>query len=151
MMGQQAGQWAVDPSPQQDLSQRDPKPHRDPNTGTREQSRIAARSAGPASASTGIHRAQRPAVALLLAIGHAVLAIPVLRVLATSAVGSVSVSGVISSVLLLLGLPLAAVGLYGLATGRTAEGPAPQAWLRPPVAYLAVALVLFLAGGLAAR
>jgi hypothetical protein len=152
MMGQQAGQWAVDPSPPApEMPQRDPKPHREANTGTREQARIAGRQAGPAP--TGTYRTQRPAVALLLYIGHAVLALPVLRVLATSAVGTFSVSGVISSVLVLLGLPLCAVGLYGLATGgaRTTDAPSTHAWLRPPVAYLAVALVLFLAGGLAAR
>jgi hypothetical protein len=51
-----------------------------------------------------------------------------------------------------LALPLLAVGLYAVATGAVrAAGPnSAQAWLRPPVAYLSVALVLFIAAGLAA-
>jgi hypothetical protein len=89
----------------------------------------------------------------MIGIGIAVLALPVLRILYTGAFGpSPSVGGVISSVLMLLALPLAAPGLYGLATGaaRIPDSPAHHAWLRPPVAYLTVALVLFLAAGLAA-
>jgi hypothetical protein len=89
----------------------------------------------------------------MLVIGIAVLALPVLRVLLAGAFGSsVSVGSVIPSVLVLFGLPLAARGLYGLATGaaRIPGVPAHHAWLRPPVAHLTVALVLFVAAGLAA-
>ena len=83
----------------------------------------------------------------------AVVAIPVLRVLLAGAFGpSPSAGAVISSVLVLLGLPLGAIGLYALATSATrfAGAPTPYAWLRPPLAYLIVALVLFVAAGLAA-
>ncbi len=81
------------------------------------------------------------------------LALPVLRILLDSAVApSLSVSGVIASVLLLLGLPIGAIGLHGLATGaaRVGGAPAHHPWLRPPLAYIPVALLLFIAAGLAA-
>jgi hypothetical protein len=90
----------------------------------------------------------------LIAAAAIVAAIPVARLLLESVFGEfVSATGVISSVLVLVGLPLAVVGLHGLARsgGTAASVPTPQAWLRPPVAYLTVALVLFVAAGLAAR
>jgi hypothetical protein len=83
----------------------------------------------------------------------AVIAIPVVRVLLAGAFGPSPAAGaVISSALVLLGLPLGAIGLYSLATGATRipGAPTPHAWLRPPLAYLTVALVLFAAAGLAA-
>jgi hypothetical protein len=44
------------------------------------------------------------------------------------------------------------LGLYGLATGAaTAAGPqSGRAWLRTPLAYLPVGLILIIAAGLAA-
>ena len=99
-------------------------------------------------------RPKRPAVAAIIVVGHVTLAVPVLRVLFAAVTGpTVSAANAISSVLVLLGLPLAAIGLYGLASRSTGNDDArpSQAWLRPPLAYLAVALVLFIAGGLAAR
>jgi hypothetical protein len=158
-MGQPARPWPVDPlsaplpQPPMDMPQRDPMQHRDPTTSTRETSRSTGRPPGSVPVSTGIHRAQRPAVGVMIAIGIAALALPVLRILLASAFGpSLSVGGVISSVLVLLGLPLAALGLYGLATGAAGipDVPAAHAWLRRPVGYLTVALVLFVAAGLAA-
>jgi hypothetical protein len=90
----------------------------------------------------------------VIAIAAIAAALPIIRLLRDSIFGpTLSASGVISSVFVLLGLPLGALGLYALATGaaRVANAPTRQAWLRPPVAYLAIALVLFLAAGLAAR
>jgi hypothetical protein len=98
-------------------------------------------------------RTRRPGAAILILVGYAVFALPVLRVLIDSAVSSpVSVSGVIASVLVLIGLPLGALGLHALAAGTGwAPGlPPSHVWLRPPLAYLPVALVLFVAAGLAA-
>jgi hypothetical protein len=111
------------------------------------------RSAGSAPIANGIYRARRPVVGAVIGIVAAALALPVLRILLDSAVGSpLSASGVVSSILALLALPLGALGLYGLATGaaRTPNTPAYDAWFRPPVAYVTVALVLFVAAGLAA-
>jgi hypothetical protein len=77
----------------------------------------------------------------------------VLRILADSVLGDPSVSGVISSLLVLLGLPIGAIGLQGLAGGAARLRGAPDyaAWLRPPLAYVPIALIMFLAAGLAAQ
>jgi hypothetical protein len=108
-------------------------------------------SAGP---SGEMYRSRRPAAAVLFGVVAAVLEIPALLLLrdATFGEGPVSASGVISAVCVVAALPLLAVGLYSVATGAVrAAGPnSAQAWLRPPVAYLSVALVLFVAAGLAA-
>ncbi len=152
-MGQWTGEQLLPPMPTE-ASPRDATQHRDPATMTRESRRAAGRAAGTATAPGGRHLPRRFAAALVLAIATAVFSLPVLRILLDSATGpSLSASGVIASVLALLGLPLFAVGLYGLANGaaRTGGAPAHYVWLRPPLAYVAVALVLFVAAGLAAR
>jgi hypothetical protein len=87
----------------------------------------------------------------MLAVGAAAFSLPVLRILLDGATGATpSASGVISSILVLIGLPLGALGLYGLATGAAQGYDGLSAWLRPPMAYITVALVLFVAAGLAA-
>jgi hypothetical protein len=145
------GQWAGEPRPPvpRDVPQRLAAQHRDP-TSTRETLRAVARPA----VSDGARRPRRPAAGAVIAIAALVIAVPVVRLLLASVSGpTLSASGVISTVLVLLGLPLGGLGLHGLATGtaRAPDAPAGEAWLRPPVAYLTVALVLFVAAGLAAR
>jgi hypothetical protein len=106
----------------------------------------------PGPASDAVYRSRRPAAAVLFGLPAAILEIPALFLLADSAGGDgVAASGVVAASCLLLALPLAAYGLYAVATGAVrAAGPnSGQAWLRPPVAYLTVALVLFIAAGLA--
>lgn len=108
-------------------------------------------SAGPSG--DGVYRSRRPAVAALVGLPAAVLEIPALLLLIDASFGDeLAVSGVISASCLVLALPLLAMGLYAVATGAVrAAGPnSVQAWLRPPVAYLTVGLVLFIAAGLAA-
>ena len=98
-------------------------------------------------------KARRPFSGAVIAVAAGLAAIPVARLLINSMFGaSVSVTGIISSVLVLLGLPLAVVGLHGLARGAAmvARIPLTHAWLRPPLAYLTIALILFVAAGLAA-
>jgi hypothetical protein len=112
---------------------------------------VAPGSPGPMS--DGVYRSKRPAAAALFGVPAAILEIPVLLLLQDAAFADpVSPAGVISAACLALALPLLAVGLYAVATGAVrAAGPnSAQAWLRPPVAYLSVALVLFIAAGLAA-
>jgi hypothetical protein len=109
----------------------------------------------PASGPTGeTYRSKRPAAAAVFGVMAVVLEIPALLLLreATFGEGPISPSGVISALCVVAGLPLLAVGLYAVATGAVrAAGPnSAQAWLRPPVAYLSVSLVLFIAAGLAA-
>jgi hypothetical protein len=133
------GQWAGDPRPPvpTDVPQRD----------------TTQRAIGRPTVSESIRTPRRPAAGAVIAIAAIVAALPVLRILLDSVSGpTLSTSGVISTVLVLLGLPLGGLGLHGLATdtARAADAPAHQAWLRPPVAYLTVALILFVAAGLAA-
>jgi hypothetical protein len=138
-----------------------PAPHWDPNAGqhwdqtataapatTTRESRRASRSATPSPGG----RVGRSASALLLTVVVVIAAVPVARVLLSGAFGSMRSTGaVVSGLLLLLGLPLGAVGLHGLGS-EAAKGAGPvAAWLRPPVAYLTAALVMFIAAGLAAR
>lgn len=117
---------------------------------TRETQRVGGRRTGPSSNAGSAGGAAR---LLLLIVVVVVVGLPVVRLLLASAFGpTLSASGVVSGVLLVLGLPLGAVGFHGLAGSATRrhEAPATDAWLRPPVAYLVVALVLFVAAGLAA-
>lgn len=100
----------------------------------------------------GVYRSKRPGTAALIGAPAVALELPALLLLIDSAFGDpVSPSGVVSAVCLILALPLLALGLYAVATGAVrAAGPnSLQAWLRPPVGYLTVALVLFIAAGLA--
>lgn len=112
---------------------------------------------GPAPGSPGpvsdsVYRSRRPAAALAFGMPAALLEILALILLVEAATADpITASGVVAASCLLLALPLAAYGLYAVATGAVrAAGPnSAQAWLRPPVAYLTVALVLFVAAGLA--
>jgi hypothetical protein len=133
---------------QAEVPQRGATQHRDP-TATRETQRAIDRPTVSKSSRTP----RRPAAGAVIAIGVVVAALPVLRILLDGLFGpTLSASGVISAVLVLLGLPLGGLGLHGLASGaaRAADAPAREAWLRPPVAYLTVGLILFVAAGLAA-
>lgn len=105
----------------------------------------------PSPTSDGVYRSRRPAVALLIGIPAAILEVPALVLLVDGMIET-SASGVVSAACLVLALPLLAIGLYAVGTGAVkSAGPnSVQAWLRPPVAYLSVSLVLFLAAGLAA-
>jgi hypothetical protein len=93
-----------------------------------------------------VYRTRRPFSALLIAIVTALLLVPVVMLLIrVTFVDEPTVRGVVPAVLLTLGLPLTGIGLYALAAG----GPAGRdVWLRPPVAYLPVGLLLLLAAGL---
>jgi hypothetical protein len=100
------------------------------------------------STGNGVYRTRRPVSAIVFAVVTAVLMIPVLRLLIAGAVADrPSAAGTVPAVLLTLGLPLTGAGLYAVASaGRPIER---TAWLRPPVGYLAVGLVLLIAAALA--
>jgi hypothetical protein len=88
---------------------------------------------------------------LLLTIAVVVAELPAVRLLLSSAFGSkLQAGGLVAGLLLVIALPLGGIGLHGL-TSDIARAWGFTAWLRTPVAYLTVALVLFLAAGLAAR
>lgn len=107
----------------------------------------------PGPAGDGVYRSRRPGAAFLFGGPAALLELPALLLLFDAASADpTSTGGVVAASCVILALPLLAVGLYAVATGAVrAAGPnSVQAWLRPPVAYLSVALVLFVAAGLAA-
>ncbi|MFI7547731.1 hypothetical protein [Actinoplanes sp. NPDC049599] len=103
--------------------------------------------AGGRSGADAVYRSGRPVSAVLFAVVTVVLFIPaVLLLIQAVFVDDLTARGVVPAVLLTLGLPLTGFGLYSLAgAGRTG---ARDAWLRPPLAYLPIGLVLLLAAGL---
>ncbi len=98
-------------------------------------------------AAEAVYRARRPISAFVFAGVTVVLLIPAILLLVQAAfVDDPSARGVVPAVLLTLGLPLTGFGLYSLAGGGLTS--ARDTWLRPPLAYLPIGLVLLLAAGL---
>jgi hypothetical protein len=103
----------------------------------------------PESRAPRMFRSRRPVSAIVVAGVTGVLMIPAIMLLinATFGDGPMLARGVIPAVLLTLGLPLTGGGLYALAGGPP---PDRDAWLRPPLAYLPIGLLILLAAGLGA-
>lgn len=94
-----------------------------------------------------VYGSRRPVSAVVFAVLTVVLLLPAVLLLGQATfVDDPTARGVVPAVLLTLGLPLTGLGLYSLAGGGRAGGR--DAWLRPPVAYLPIGLVLLLAAGL---
>jgi hypothetical protein len=106
---------------------------------------------GGAAQSPGgsVYQGRRPGLAALLIVLTVVFEVPVLRVFLVSAFASpVNAAGTIAGIFMIAGLPTFALGLYGL-IGGAAAAQGGRAWLRTPLAYLPVGLLLFLAAALA--
>jgi hypothetical protein len=106
----------------------------------------------PADSPGSVYRSRRPGLAALLIIMTIVFELPAFRVFASSAAAArVDANGTLASMFVIAGVPLFALGLYGLIGGTAAApGQGGRAWLRPPLAYLPIGLLLFLAAAIAA-
>lgn len=101
-----------------------------------------------------VYRPRRAGVAAMLALGAVAAELLVTIKVLFDAVGAhpTNTGGVLGGLFAMAGIPMVAMGLYGLATGAaTASGPnVGRAWLRTPLAYLPVGLILIMAAGMAA-
>jgi len=106
---------------------------------------------GVSGGGEGVYRSRRPTVAILIAVLTVLFEIPALRLLLAGTVADpVSGTGVVAGTLMVIGLPVLAAGLHGLASGAVPAADPARFWLRPPAAYVLVAFALFIAAGLAA-
>jgi len=99
-----------------------------------------------------VYKTRRAGVAGLIAVPAVLAELFVLRVLLAGEFGHTVVPGaVLGGLFAMTGIPLVALGLYALITGPavTAGPEAVRAWLRTPLAYLPVGLLLLVAAGLA--
>ena len=99
-----------------------------------------------------VYRARRAGILGALGAVAVVAELFLLRVLLAGEFGHLVAPGaVLAGLFAMSGVPLVAMGLYGLMTGVAAAGPSPErAWLRTPLAFLPIGLALLIAAGLAA-
>lgn len=98
-----------------------------------------------------VYRSKRPGLAVVLVLLTIVFELPVLRLFLSAVTASkVEAGGTLAGIFMLPAVPMFALGLYGLIGGAAGAANGVRGWLRPPLAYLPVALVLFIAAGLAA-
>ncbi|MBG6138198.1 hypothetical protein [Longispora fulva] len=114
---------------------------------------VQLRRSEPSADGDGVYRSRRPVIAIGLAAVVGVLELVTLGLLGSSLMAKpIPASGVVAGVLLLLGLPVFAAGMYGMVTGagRASERHGARILLRPPLSYLVIGLVLLVGAALAA-
>jgi hypothetical protein len=107
----------------------------------------------PAAPPAAVYLSRRPGVAALLALVAIVIELILFRMLLSGeSAHTVIASDVLGASFGMAGVPMVALGVYGLSVGAaSASGPnAARAWLRTPLAYLPVGLLLIIAAALAA-
>lgn len=93
------------------------------------------------------YQPRRPVSSVLVAAGMAVLMIPVIRLLLDQTfAGTPTARGIVPAVLVTLGFALTGTGLFAVARGGPVDR---ESWVRAPMAYLPVGLIVLLAAGLA--
>ncbi|MEV8512966.1 hypothetical protein [Dactylosporangium sp. NPDC051484] len=98
-----------------------------------------------------VYRSKRPGLAIVLVVFTILFEVPILRLFLTAMTAKeVQAGATLAGIFMLPALPMFALGLYGLIGGEAAAAPGARAWLRTPLVYLPVALLLFVAAGLAA-
>jgi len=99
--------------------------------------------------SSSVYHSRKPAIAIVLAVLTVLFEIPALRLLGSATVeDAVPVAGIVSGTFLVLGLPVFAYGVYGLLNSAGATNM--SGWLRSPLVYLPLGVLLFLLAALAA-
>jgi len=107
------------------------------------------RPGGPSQIGEGVYRSRRPALLAMLIIGAVLLEVAPLRILVAALVHA-QANATVSATLLVVGLPIFAYGMYALLSGVSTVQASQRAWLRSPLVYLPVGLILFVAAALAA-
>jgi hypothetical protein len=95
-----------------------------------------------------VYRSKRPGLAIALVLLTILFEVAVLRLFFSAMTAKeIPAGATLAGIFMIPALPMFSLGLYGLIGGAPSGV---RGWLRTPVVYLPVALVLFLAAGLAA-
>ncbi|MFI5907255.1 hypothetical protein [Dactylosporangium sp. NPDC051541] len=107
---------------------------------------------GPAEDPGGaVYRSKRPGLAVALGLLTALFEVPVLRLFFEAMTAKdIVANGTLAGIFMIPALPMFALGLYGLIGGAAAAAPGVRPWLRTPLVYLPIGMLLFIAAGLAA-
>jgi hypothetical protein len=101
--------------------------------------------------SDGLYRSRRPVFMILFGLIGVLGTLLMVRPFLAGAFQP-SAAGALAPLLGMVAFPLLAIGLYGLFTGAASavHFQGPRAWLKAPLVYLPIALVLLVAAGTAA-
>jgi hypothetical protein len=121
----------------------------DPSPGAMGAPTAAVHTIPPPRQPASVYQSRKPVVLVALIVLTVLFEIPALRLLASATVAdSVPAGGVVAGTFMVLGLPVFAYGLYGmLGGGPVATNVA--GWLRQPLIYVPLGVLLFLFAALA--